>query len=150
MSSLKEELEEFAKLRVFNNIQITPEKPKPPVIASKNVTLSEDELAILARGPKFTLRNVLSKERYMAEVEKGLVKKKIGDIGKEEVDGKIVEEEYENDEEREIAEYSEWLETKSTSIYDFENKNINFGRSRATNWKGNKRITLRKAGSTQL
>ena len=30
MASMKEELEEFAKLRVFNNIQITPEKPKTP------------------------------------------------------------------------------------------------------------------------
>ena len=150
ISSHAEELGEFANLRVFNNKEIIPEEPKPPMVASKDIVLSEDEMAILKRGPKFTLRNVLSKEVYMREVEKGLVKKKIGDIGKEEVDGKVVEDEFENEEDKKVAEYSEWLEAKSTCIYDFENKNINFGRSRATNWKGNKRIKLPKAGSTQL
>jgi hypothetical protein len=77
------------------------------------------------------------------------VKKKIEPIGKEEMDGKVVEEEFDN-EDRKIEEHAEWPETKSTCIDDFEEKTINFGRSRATNWKGNKRIKLPKAGTTQL
>ena len=33
-------------------------------------------------------------------------------------------------------------------IYDFESKQLDFGKSKATNWKGNKRIKLPKAKSS--
>ena len=75
MSNLPEELRDYASLRIFQNIPIPPEEPKPPVITSIMIDFSEDELAVLKKGPKFTLRNVLDKEAFMAEVEKGLVKK---------------------------------------------------------------------------
>ena len=39
---------------------------------------------------------------------------------------------------------------KSALIYDFESKTMDFGRSKATNWKRNKRIKLPKAGSSLL
>jgi hypothetical protein len=88
----------------------------------------------------------------MAEIEKGLIKKKYDMIGKEMVEGKVVEDdlEEEDEEDRRIREEAEWQEVKSTMIYDFENREMDFGRSRATNWKGNKRIVLPKSGSTHL
>ena len=99
IASLKEELGEFSELRIFNGVSIQAEEPKPPVITAKDVTLSKDEVSLLSKGPKFAIRNILNKEIFMAEFEKGLVKKKYGDIGKEEVDGKTVEEECVDEEE---------------------------------------------------
>ena len=92
LTILQEEMGEFGKLRIFKGITIQPEARKPPV-TSKKVTLSEDELTVLSKNPKFAVRAMMSKERYMAEYEKGLCKKKYSDIGKEEKDGKTVEEE---------------------------------------------------------
>ena len=86
----------------------------------------------------------------MAEFEKGLVKKKFGDIGKEEIDGKVIVETPEDGEDKFVLEEAEWQEVKSTMIFDFEEKEMDFGRCKATNWKGNKRITLPKGGSTQM
>ena len=45
---------------------------------------------------------------------------------------------------------SEWLERKSEMIFDMVDNNIDFDRSKPTQWKGNKRIHLPKAGSTSL
>ena len=41
-----------------------------------------------------------------------------------------------------INDKAEWFEVKSSMIYDFENKQLDFGKSKATNWKGNKRVKL--------
>ena len=152
LAIIPKECKDYEKLKVFTGETIHQEDPKPPVITCSDIILTEDELAILKRGPKFTLRNTLSKEDYMAEVEKGLIKKKYDMIGKEEIEGKVVEDdlEEEDEEDRRIREEAEWQEVKSSMIYDFENKEMDFGRSRATNWKGNKRIVLPKSGSTHL
>ena len=112
-------------------------------LASKEITLSKAEIKILSKSPKFALRNILSKENYMAEIEKGLIKDKFGRIGKEEVDGKVVEEEMDD----EARKSSAWLERKTELIYDMEDNTIDFARSKPTQWKGNKRIHLPKGGS---
>ena len=91
LASLQQEMGEFGKLRVFEGVTILPEERKPPV-KSKAVILSQDELIVLSKNPKFAVRSMMNKEMLMAEYEKGLCKKKYSDIGKEEVDGKTVEE----------------------------------------------------------
>ena len=91
LASLKDEMGEFGKLRIFEGVTIPPEERKPPV-TSEEVSLSEDELLVLSKNPKFAVRSMMSKERFMAEYEKGLCKKKYSDIGKEEINGKTVEE----------------------------------------------------------
>ena len=122
ISSLPEECREFGDLKVFQDEEMIPEPPNPPMIASKNISLSKEELKILSKSPKFALMNILSKEAYMADVEKGLIKEKYGRIGKEEVNGKVVEDEM--DEETRTS--SEWLDRKSELIHDYEDNNIDF------------------------
>ena len=90
--SLPEECKEYAKLRVFQDQEIPPEAPKPPMVASNTITLSKEEMKILSKCPKFALRNILCKKSYMAEYEKGLIKEKYGRIGKDEVKGEVLEE----------------------------------------------------------
>ena len=139
-SCLPEECKEYEDLRLFRETEIKPEPPKPPVIVG-DLILSEEESTVLANGPKFTLRNILDKGNYLEEVEKAYIKEKYNRIGKTEKDGIIIEERNKD---------SEWLEKQQSLIYDFEEKNINFGRAKPTGWKGNKRVTLPKGGSAQL
>ena len=149
LSSLREEMGEFGKLRIFQGITIQPDKRKPPVRGRK-VDLSTDELEVLSKNPKFAVRSMMSKERFMSEFEKGLCKKQYSDIGKEVVEGKVVEEEPIDDEDRRIMEEAAWQERKSELAYDFESKDLDFGRLKATGMNGNKRVKLPKASSIQL
>ena len=149
LSSLREELGEFGNLKIFNGITIQPEERKPPV-SSKEVVMSKDELEILSKNPKFAVRALMNKERFMVEYEKGLCKKKYSDIGKEVVEGKVVEEEPIDEEDKRIMKEAAWQERKSELVYDFESKNLDFGRQKATGMKRNKRVKLPKADSIQL
>ena len=150
ISSLPEEVKPYKDLRAIRGLPIDPDPPKPPVITSPEIVLSKEEIKILSKSPKFTLRNILDKEQFMIEVEKTLIKEQYRRIGKDETNGVVVEENFENSDEVKRAENAKWLEMKGEIIYDFEDNNIDFGRSKPTRWKGNKRITLPKSGSASL
>ena len=62
----------------------------------------------------------MNREKFMAELEKGLCKKVYSDIGKEVVNGKTVEEEPLDAEDKRVIEESEWQGRKSELVYDFE------------------------------
>ena len=150
IANLPEECKEYEALRALRGTKIDPEPPKPPVITNPEITLSKAELKILSKSPKFTLRNILDKEIYMTEIEKGLIKEKYRRIGLDEHKGEIIEEIYECEEDKLKAEHIKWLEKKGELIYDFEDNTLDFGRSKPTRWKGNKRISLPKSGSASL
>ena len=118
-------------MRVFRGENITPEPPKPPVVTSPEIILTQSEINILSKSPKFTLRNVLDKTQYMIEVEKGLVKEKMSRIGKEELNGKVEEKVGDDNSSKD----AQWMEKKSTLIYDMEEEVIDFGNSKHLGWK---------------
>ena len=149
LSSLQEEMGEFGQLKIFGGISIQPEERKPPV-TSKEVTLSKDELEILSKNPGYAVRAMMNKEKFMVELEKGMCKKMYSDIGKEVVDGVTVEEEPIDEEDERVMKEAEWQERKSELVYDFEDKNLDFGRQKATGMKNNKRVTLPKTKNIQL
>jgi hypothetical protein len=123
LANLREELGEFGDLKVLRGINIQPEKRKPPV-KSKEVTLSKFEEEVLSKNPKFAVRSMMSKERFMAEVEKGLCKKQYGDMDKEVVNGVAVEEEPFDAEDERVMKEAEWQTRKSEIPYDFEMKDL--------------------------
>ena len=88
-SSLPEAYKQFENLRVFNGEILIKEPLKKPCISTHEVKLSEVELKVLTKNPKFALRNVLDKVQFMAEVEKGLVKECYSRIGKGEDKGEV-------------------------------------------------------------
>jgi hypothetical protein len=63
LSNLQETMGEYGALKVFQGISIQQEEKKPPVIGSEDVILSNDELAILSKSPKFALRSMMNKEK---------------------------------------------------------------------------------------
>ena len=148
LSILREEMGEFGNLKIFNGKPIRQEERKPPVAIG--VTLSKWEEEILSKNPGFAVRAMMSKEKFMVEFEKGMVKKLYSDIGKEVVDGKTVDEAPLDKEDKRVMEEAEWQERKSQLVYDFESKEMNFGRMRATEMKSNKRVVLPKASNIQV
>ena len=113
VSSLPEACQELKNLRVFSGQEIKSETLKEPFISSPEIKLSDAELLILTKSPGFALRNILDKEKFMAEVEKGLIKEQYGRIGKEEENGVIV-----NDMDEDTSESSKLLGKKCSLIYD--------------------------------
>ena len=56
--------------------EMEPEKPAPPMICSPDIKLSECELALLSKGPKFSIRPELDSEMFEVELESMITKKK--------------------------------------------------------------------------
>ena len=75
---LPDELKRYSSARVFNDSLAKEFKPGdvlgPVIVGENNSLLSKDEVAILARGPKFTIRRVLSKERFIIMLVKAYIK----------------------------------------------------------------------------
>ena len=67
----------LSKVNIFSpDHEIVPEPPQGPFICSDSIKLSAAELKILSRGPKFMIREDLSREDFKVDVEKCVVKKK--------------------------------------------------------------------------
>ena len=115
LSILQEELGEFGKLRIFSGVPIPLEDRKTPV-TTKEVSLSKYEIEVLSKNPKFAVRAMMSKEKFVVEIEKGLCKKLFSDIGKDVVNGKTVEEVPVDDEDRRVMKEAEWQERKSQLV----------------------------------
>ena len=65
-------------VNLFNDAEaVKPEEANPPFICNKSLEFSDDELKLLARGPKFMLRSELSKEDFDIEVEKMVAKENL-------------------------------------------------------------------------
>ena len=46
----------------------------PVIVGGNKSLLSKEEVAVLAKGPNITIRRILSRERFLVELEKAFVK----------------------------------------------------------------------------
>ena len=79
MKEVPEHTKEFLTgVNIFstNHDEVLPQEPLGPFICSPDIKFNEYELKILSRGPKFMVRQDLSKEEYSVDIEKMIVKKK--------------------------------------------------------------------------
>ena len=151
--SLPEGWKRYEEVKAFNVEEIMPEPPKMPVTivgGEEEVVLSEDEVAILKRGPKYALRKALSKEKYMVEVEKAITKDKYERRNREENESekqssKRMETSEEMAELKRVEDLIMEEEGKSRMIFQQVGKDLDFGRAKATDWKANKRVYLPRA-----
>ena len=68
----------LSNVNVFTDDQknMVPMPPEPPFICHESIKLSENEVKILSRGPKFMVRDELDSESFDVELEKMVSKKK--------------------------------------------------------------------------
>ena len=65
-------------VNIFQSDQeVLPQKPLGPMICDKNISLSENEIKLLSRGPKYMVRDELALEDFMIELKKLVAKQKI-------------------------------------------------------------------------
>ena len=73
--TLPEGLERYCDAKIFSGEFVTGEVMGPVIVGGNKSLLSKEEVAVLARGPKFTIRRILSRERFLVELEKAFVNK---------------------------------------------------------------------------
>ena len=137
------ELERYKDVSVFNSdSEIQPEKLRGPVVVGEKgkLVLNGDEKDVLTRGPKFTLRRCLNKERFMIEMEKSLLKEKWDRSQREDKGEELVD--MEREEKDRIDKIAEEMTAKSRQVFDGEDKVLDFANHKATDAKMNTRVIL--------
>ena len=146
--------------------EVTPEPLVGPFICDKSITFTENELKILTKGPKYLVRDELSKEDFKVEVEKMVAKKKIDNMvkdgnGEEDLsadNSSPCEQFVPNQTLKSAASidskhtgggkpiYSEfnskWEEWSGHMVYNEANKVLDFGNLQASRYKHNKELFL--------
>ena len=74
--SIPASIQHFASIKAFNPPQETPIHMDPPVVYDRNISLSQDEMNLLSKGPKFAVRQALTSEDFKVELEKMVSKQK--------------------------------------------------------------------------
>ena len=137
---------------IFSGDDLKPDVMKKPVIVEgegEKIELSDDEIEVLALGPKFCLLNNLDEEQFAADIEECMMKVKWDMRNDDENDDKGDEDialqvllgktecekiDDEKDEERKI------IEAESRATFNWEEKTFNFSKKRATDVKNNSRV----------
>ena len=118
-----------------------PGEVKGPVLVGEDPTLlSKEEVAVLMRGPKFTVRRVLCKEWFLVEMEKCYIKVRWHKRDEDEENDK--NNEPETKEEERVRVLGEVESAKSRMIFDPDTGNVDFRKQRCTDAKYNTRIIL--------
>ena len=139
-------LKRYEKAEVFNDElkeKFVPGAVKGPVIVGGDENLlSKEEVAILIRGPKYTIRRILDKERFQLEMEKVFVKLRWALRDKDVMDDVELESLMTDEEKKRISELVELEEIKTRSVFDHDKNEVDFRNSRATDVKHNSKVIL--------
>ena len=149
-------LEDFCQLSIFGDQSDLPKPlpPKGPFVCNKKICLNKNELKILSKDPKFSVRGKLNRQKHLTEVErmtskhrynassqrKNALKEKtaarnntlLQDLG--EVDFAEID--------RIDNLYNMFQDIKGGHIYDPVERNIDFNSRRASHYKHNKNVCL--------
>ena len=162
-SSLKELSEEdqvrYQEARIFeDNEEFEVDKSIEPVIvemSDEKISLSEDEEALLALGPKFCVVRNLREEQFECDVEEAIMKYRWEIMGKEKEKNRkkedheiafnvLLSEIYSEEEVKAMEEEERILEAETRMIFHPESGRFDYSKRRATDQKGNSRVTFPK------
>ena len=154
---LPKELNRYKKAKVFQSTARMTLRPGqavgPVVVGLEEGLLDQDELAILARGPKFCVRRVLSEERFLVECEKSYFKLRIDMEDDEEEDdpgGGEIETPEETKERVRLEKAIEQAAIEAKTVFNEEEMTVDYTRKRATDCKHNTCIKLPGPKSTKV
>ena len=136
----------YKDAKIFSEVEVkefVPGDAIGPVVVGEDTTLlSKDEITILIRGPKFTVRRVLDKERFILEMEKVFVKLRWALKDRDIIEEVELQSLMTKEEQEKFKEMSDVEEVKSRMVFDREGMNVDFRRARCTDVKHNSRIIL--------
>ena len=75
---IPDSLEKFKDLKIFSsdNLMVDGAEIDPPMVCDDDISLSHEELLLLSKGPKFSVRKDLKENEFKLEVEKSICKRK--------------------------------------------------------------------------
>ena len=136
-------LERYENAKIFSDELAKEFKPGdklgPVIVGGNTKLLSQDEIEVLCRGPKFTIRRILSKERFLIELEKAFVKIRWSRRDEEDDNDLTV---MDDEEKRRIEEIAELEAVKSRMVFDQDDLTLDMRKQRCTDVKHNSRIIL--------
>ena len=112
----------------------------PPMVYDKSIVLSDDELKILSKGPKFAVRQKLVKESFKIELEKMSCKQKYS--SGDDLENSTASAPSMCDDKSTPS--MEWEERRSQLVYDFTEGSLEPRRLKATDYRFNRSVTLPK------
>ena len=146
--------------------ELVQESPKDPWICDDFLTFNDCEMQLLARGPKFMVREELDAEEFTVEVEKMIAKEKFNDTydGKDDCgptvsDVRAQPEPVLTDQPsvrgtnsvNEVSDVNNidmlWEANAGSMVFNLKTKQLDLGNLRATNYKHNKLTYMPKAGN---
>ena len=173
---VSEKLLNYRELDIFKNPDQLPlpQRPLGPYICKKDIKLSDDEILILQKEPKFSIRKHVNKRDFQVETEKMLCKHrnqhpkprneagkldhwvsdKTGDNGPSEENRRRKREEALKEDDRKNKQREKkireiWNKSKNRYVYNPIEKSISFSKRRPTDYKLNKFIHLPKPLSNE-
>ena len=128
------------------------QKPSIVLMEGEEIFLDENEVSVLALGPKFCIMNKLCDETFERELEECIIKYRweiMGDERENEAREKFGKEAYEaieslftEDELKGQSEEEQMCEARKRMIFDYNGMSMNLARRRVTDLKGNARVIL--------
>ena len=124
-----------------------PEKPALPMICSPDIILSDCELALLSKGPKFSVRSDLDSEQFEVELESMISKKKYraadeADINETSTDLKEAVD-------KSVEKKIQWEENRTMAVYDWEENTVSLAKLKANKYKYNKHVNMPRVQDPQ-
>ena len=125
---------------------ITPQECADPMICSKNIKLSKDEMNFLRKGPRFMLRTTGRESDFVVELEKMVIKDKYEATrdGRDMNDSMSDRLANKDESTGDLDALTDEIEARAGMMYSKRDKILNLGKLRATNYKFNKHICLPK------
>ena len=148
---LPDDVKEFEKCKIFEkNVKMKPEDPSGPVIVcekDEDLSLKENEWALLAKGPKYCVVRGCKEEDARVEIETCILKHKWDCMsnGDEEDDDKTNKSEEEIQEENRVAQLAEEMAAQTRMVYNEEGNTWDARGLRVTDYKHNSRVIFPKA-----
>ena len=118
---------------------LVPEDPIGPMICSKEIILTQDELNFLTKGSRFMARGELDIKEFMVDVEKMLVK---NDYNQDDSENGNETEDTGEENDPELVKAVKQIEAEGRMVYSKENKGFDLGNLRASDYKFNKFVFL--------
>ena len=110
------------------------EKAALPMLCSKDIKLTDCELELLVKGPKFSVRSELDSEMFEVELETMVTKNKYQSENNEE---NLEDVEMSKEEDREFERKILWEESKNSLVHNWEDNSIILARMKANKYKYN-------------
>ena len=161
----------LSNVNVFTDQQsdVVPIEPEKPFICSKDITLTANELKVLARGPNFMVREAFNDDLFAVELEKSIAKQKYNDKFKDmeddcsenenhvrgirtftsmnssECDSVLTSKKSEiiaSESDKDLERDMLWEEQSGKMVYDFKTRSHNLGNLKATDYKYNKMLYM--------